>query len=129
MTSGVSKRGGRRRGAGRKLGSASDKRGERARVEAALGSAEALELFERARGGSFSAAKALGALFRASDRLGLLPLDRELAAERATRDFFWLQKRAARLHDDLSRARRRNPSAKRGARHKNNRHWRRRKTT
>lgn len=90
MTDVVSKRGGWRPGAGRKAGSCVSKRDEKSRVEAALASTAAAELFDRARRGSFPAAKALSALLRAADRLGLLPAERELAPERATRDWFWL---------------------------------------
>src|ERR1700677_2539002 len=83
------RRGGRRPGSGRKPG-LTPPRDTRSRVAAALASREAVELFDRARGGSFSASQAVLTLLRSADRLGLLPLDRELAGKVDPRGRFWL---------------------------------------
>jgi hypothetical protein len=53
-------------------------------------SSEAVELFERARHGSFSAAGAVMTLLRSAERLKLLPLDRDLAGKCDPRGCFWL---------------------------------------
>ncbi len=82
----LSKRGGRRPGAGRKPRSAAEQVALRLRVEAALVSPQAGELFALARHGDVAAARALRSLFETAARLGFMTAEREAATGR---DFFW----------------------------------------
>ena len=89
MTKPNERRGGRRPNSGRKPG-LTPGRDARSRIAAALASAEAVELFDRARKGSLSAAEAVLTLLRSAKRLGLLPLERDLEGKLDPRGRFWL---------------------------------------
>ena len=82
----VSTHGGRRAGSGRKPRSTLQMEAERLRVQAALRSPRADELFDRARRGDSSAARALRSLFAAAERVGLLSSEHE---EALRADLFW----------------------------------------